>query len=406
MKFVDESKINYFDDVNRKLKAKALEKELLNTCFAASNTQPQKIHEDNTEERFLHGLQVIENGIYWAKDVMRLLPKESTSEELLASVQRLRTETIVDVSLKPPRDCEHSSCSSPSNAVVTMSDSEKAYVRYKPTCWIYGEVMTFYFSMMLCMNNVPAVSLTKPVTTPKQWGDRRVRQIVTSSLGWSSDTVMSMMKWVENSTESVVVPEILVDGIRFLHPDHPRFENISLAEIVLLIQYTDMIILDYITGNNDRLVYHLFYAFLKNDTFLLDYATHNLQLANNKLWLVDNEGSFPIGYTFFLRHTYNISNIFTDMLQSVCIFKKETVERLTWLNRIGNPARLLWEMVITHDSLADIGYPNMMCDQDTDVTIQVEWVEILEERLKDVLEWISLCQKSTYSELIQRKNSI
>ncbi|XP_070581615.1 four-jointed box protein 1-like [Ptychodera flava] len=385
---------------DRQRKAKLATRRLVYTCSEIKRRAMS--HSSENPARFVkHGIPIVEDGIYWSRYIEDMIPGAPSIGEMFDMVENLQSSTVVDISLELPPDCDHSSCSSPINAVVTMADQSKAYVRYKPSCWVYGEVMSFYFSVILCMNNVPPVSLARPDPSTRQWRDKTVQQTLRNKIEWASNTMVSMMTWIDNSTESFQYPEILVEGTKFIHPDNPKFDSLTLDGMALMAQFTDMVIFDYLTGNNDRVVYHLFYSLVKNDTGTLHSTTHNLQVdqARKKLWLVDNEVSFGIGYDMLTSHTFNVSYFFTDMLRSVCIFRRETIARISSFRRPADVAKVLWDMVATRDPLADIGYPSMTCDEDTDVKGRIEWASILAERIEDVLDWVAACQSFSYSDL-------
>ncbi|XP_006813488.1 four-jointed box protein 1-like [Saccoglossus kowalevskii] len=279
-----------------------------------------------------------------------------------------------------------------------------AYVRYKSTCWLYGEVMAFYFSLVMCMNSVPPVILVRTDVTRRQWSDTFVQATVKLQ-GWAPTAPVSLMRWISNSSESLLIPSILVEGSGFLHPKNPQFEDIFIGDFNLLLQYTDMMVFDYITANNDRLVYHLFYYVLHNDTNMLTMTTHNLQIKDRRLWLVDNEGSFPIGYDFLDTKLYNLSMFFTNMLQSSCVFRKETAARVAMLHRHGNTAKLLLEMINSHNAIPDIGYTRVVCEEQSGIMYDVEWAETLQKRVEDVFKWIELCKTKSYQELMELRNA-
>ena len=95
-----------------------------------------------------------------------------------------------------------------------------------------------------------------------------------------------------------------------------------------LVQWTDLILFDYLTANFDRLVSNLFS--LQWDPRVMHRATSNLHRGpGGALVFLDNEAGLVHGYRVAgMWDKYN-----EPLLQSVCVFRERTARRVLELHR-------------------------------------------------------------------------
>ena len=149
-------------------------------------------------------------------------------------------------------------------------------------------------------------------------------------------------------------------------------------EILELVQWSDMIIFDYLTANLDRVVNNL--NNLKWNSRMLQYPIHNLQQRNtDKLYLLfDNESG--------LLHSYRILDKFSQyhdqLLSSICIFSPQTVSNIE--KHSNNTS--LWSSMYADFQLEENLHQRLP-------KIPTRFVNILNTRLNSTHNRIQDCQK-------------
>ena len=83
-----------------------------------------------------------------------------------------------------------------------------------------GEVLSFYLSRLLGMDNVPAVVLAKTNITSKQW-----RSVNISHLEWEDNKTIAFIQWIDH----------LNSGLRYFFCQSTLFWNITLISIAWVI---------------------------------------------------------------------------------------------------------------------------------------------------------------------------
>ncbi len=121
----------------------------------------------------------------------------------------------------------------------------------------------------------------------------------------------------------------------------------NVTYLVELMQWSDLIIFDYLTANFDRIVSHIFS--LQWDARVMERTTNNLlkTINGHLLLLITRAG---------LVHGYRVLDLWERyhrlLLSSSCIFRRSTVRRLSELKRSGNSAKLLCELYRAREPLA------------------------------------------------------
>ena len=101
-------------------------------------------------------------------------------------------------------------------------------------------------------------------------------------------------------------------------------EAFSTNQVADLIQWSDMILFDYLTGNLDRVVNNLFN--LKWNSKMMQQPIHNLEKrgSDGLFLLFDNESG--------LLHSYRLLDKYSEfheqLLKSLCMFKPVTVDNI------------------------------------------------------------------------------
>merc|ERR1719219_1522106 len=131
----------------------------------------------------------------------------------------------------------------------------------------------------------------------------------------------------------------------------------SSQQLEHLVQWSDLIIFDYLTGNYDRVASMQDGAEKEDKPSILRETIHNLALSEDtgSLWFLDNESSFLDAYSLLYDPGNNDNNRFQkfhkQMLESMCIFRRKTVHRLFALKQSLDSAQLLLEFVHVNEPL-------------------------------------------------------
>ena len=121
---------------------------------------------------------------------------------------------------------------------------------------------------------------------------------------------------------------------------------------------------------------------------ILKETIHNLGLSEetDSLWFLDNESAFLDAYSLIYDGTDNgvkFQRFHTDMLQTLCIFKQKTVNRLFSLKNSADPATLLLEFINANEPLWN-ELPRIHANS--------VFRQHFKDRIQQVWNWIQTCQ--------------
>ncbi|KAM9854465.1 four-jointed box protein 1 [Aulostomus maculatus] len=312
----------------------------------------------------------LKDGIYWSDWLEDLLPVGFTEDYARAWRERARAHRIVE--LVP-------GCGRISNQLATFADGTKACVRYGINAdQVQGETLAYYLACLLGITNLPPLILSQLNTYGEQWASVRTR---VEGLQWSDRAVVSLTEWVSNLT-GVVTPAPLRQESSGLHPVLEELRNKTTAELLELMQWSDLIIFDYLTANFDRLVSNLFS--LQWDSRVMERDTNNLlKTPRGDLVFIDNEAG--------LVHGFRVLNMWekyhNTVLSSVCVFRRRTTQRVAELHRRRDSRRRLLELYRDSEPLsAELGF------------LSDEHASVLQDRIDRLHKHILHC-KGKYSQL-------
>ncbi|XP_053741668.1 four-jointed box protein 1 [Synchiropus splendidus] len=309
----------------------------------------------------------VEDGVFWSEWLEGLIPVGFSEDYARAWRGEARTQRIVQ--LEP-------GCGRISNQLATFADGTKACVRYGINAdQVQGETLTYYLAALLGITNLPPLVLSQLDRYGEQWAAVRTR---IDGLQWSDRAVVSLTAWVPNLT-GVVTPASLRPDSGGLRPVREDFRNKSTAELVELVQWSDLILFDYLSANFDRLVSNLFS--LQWDPRVMERDTSNLlRTPRGDLVFIDNEAGLVHGFRVLdMWEKYHHT-----VLSSVCVFRRRTVERLRGLRMRGDARMRLLESYRDSEPLsAHLGF------------LSDEHAALLQDRIERLYQHILHC-KSRY----------
>jgi len=310
------------------------------------------------------------SGIYWRPLVEMAKPQGFTDQDIIDWRKRLQNNKVVRVA---------EGCGRMQNREITLEDGTKACARYRlNTDQIQGEIMSYHLARLLGIPNlVPAVLALADPTSPSWAG-------VSSSLidaQWSPNKAMVLTPWQHDLQSAFIPPELRVKDGK-LHPGPGLLQSRDLADVIELSQWSDLIILDYLTANVDRVVNNLFNE--QWNPSMMDAPAHNLNKAQSLsqgqgqlLLFLDNESGLFHSYRLLDKYaTYH-----NRLLKATCVFRKSTADAIKTLHLNQNAGTELNKMFKSSDPLHDM-LPVMALKNQ----------QILQDRVADVYRQLVECE--------------
>ncbi|CAB4066748.1 FJX1 [Lepeophtheirus salmonis] len=305
-----------------------------------------------------------ENGLFWSPFIEAAVSPGLNDIETDIIMKKLR-EKRVSKALKP--DWLH--CGRDKNRYVIFEDGSEACSRNREPRFIQGEVMAFYLARFIGLRNTPAVVLSK--LSSKQWKSVDLEEPVIDG----TPEITALIQWIPNLVKDIM-------------PQSFELAEMSNEELSTLIQWGDMIIFDYLTGNFDRVASMQDAAVREKRPSILKETIHNLVRSTDtsSLWLIDNESAFLSGYS--LMYEEEKGERFLDFhakaLGSLCVFRRRTIERLEFLEKQTlNPAELLLGFINKREPLFKELPP---------IQLDSLFSAKFKERIFEVMEWFRYCK--------------
>nr|CAD7438030.1 unnamed protein product [Timema bartmani] len=310
------------------------------------------------------GKELAVNGIYWSPQVEARLPpgygpKEEEEWHVLArSVPVLKVEE---------------GCGRIHNRLLTLQDGSRSCCRYRQnTDQIQGEVFSYYLARLLGLRNLPPAALSVVRYHGPVWAHVQ-RELALAR--WAEERVVVLTRFIP-SLRAAHIPLSLRTSDRHLHPtDVPGGANESHAE---LAQWSDLVVLDYLTANLDRVVNNLYN--LQWNPAMMDAPAHNLARdpSSGLLLFLDNESGLLHGYRLLDKYEH----FHASLLRALCVFRRSTADVVRRLHLDGDVGeKLQLSLVDNPPEVRDLLPP-----------LPERSVKILNERIARVHEQISWCE--------------
>lgn len=286
----------------------------------AQELQDPTLHLSVNGGGFSDGDLAVSN-LFWSESTesgaVRPLFAEEDRKTLAKKMRKLKV-----VSLEP-------GCGRMKNRLATLEDGTRVCCRYRENGnQLRGDLYAYHFNRLLGMWNVPATVAVKVDLAGKQW--RNVSKAAEQA-GWKSGVSIIASQVVEDLQDEYFPPELLNTSaglpLTSLSASNPSVESKK-----RLMQWTDMIVFDYIIGHNDR----LFNALLNSkwNSHMMEKPVHNLKkiATSSELVLLDNESGFEFGYTA-AKQKEEYRQLQITFLDRICVFRRPTIGLLMRLGR-------------------------------------------------------------------------
>ena len=306
----------------------------------------------------------IVSGVLWSKTLDDSCPQGFEPEEVASWRRKAAGMQVVAM---------EEGCGRMQNRLVTFKDGSQACARYRlNTDQIQGEVYSYYLAQLLNITNLaPAVLLSVDTLSP-QW---RTVHLQMSMAQWADGRLVVLTRWLDGLAPSHIPPELREED-RKLHPTLGILGGKTVSELCDLLQWSDLIVFDYLTANLDRLVNNMFNR--QWNAEMMSNPAHNLERTKDgSLVFLDNESGLFHGYRLLEKyHGYHES-----LLNSLCVFRESTAKAVKVLHKSKSVAeelhKLFSEGEIHHRHLPSIPEKN---------------VSVLQDRLARVYDQIVKCE--------------
>jgi len=253
---------------------------------------------------------LVEDHIYWSSKVDELL---ADSVDGFTTLDDRKWLNVINDSASFVSNVERG-CGRMQNRLVDLSDGSESCARYRfNNDQIQGEIYSFALARALGINNLPPTALVSS-------SNHRFWSHVHSQLDqaqWRTDKPVVLTKFITD-TRPAFIPISLRGKLKSLHGFDLR--NLNQSELIEAIQWSDLIVFDYLTGNLDRVVNNLYNSQWNAD--MMKQPAHNLvKTRDNQLMFVDNESGLLHGYRLLPKYEH----YHRSLLDGLCLFRRPTV---------------------------------------------------------------------------------
>ncbi|XP_035694541.1 four-jointed box protein 1-like [Branchiostoma floridae] len=297
-----------------------------------------------------HGFPIVEDDIFWSRELENALPKGFSEVEADAWMDRTRKSRVTSIHRATWRTCGQGK-----NKHVRLADGTAACARYRHPfiLQVQGELYSYYLGRLLGIDHVPPVVLAVVNGTAPLWSP--VAPLL-SHMQWEQGVLVALIRWIDYLKRGKM-PVTLLEGE--VSGQDRRLLAMGELQLLELMQWSDLIILDYITANSDRVASNQDAADLNNDPVQMRNYIHNLQKSQRvgAIWLIDNESGLIDGYMLLQdkRNGDRFTRFHRFMLERMCLFRRSTVKRVEELHSLGTgAAEFLLRTVAHHEPLTGL----------------------------------------------------
>ena len=307
----------------------------------------------------------VNNGVFWSEELEHMCPSGFSEADHAKWKSRTAQEKFVKMG---------TGCGRMQNRILKFQDGGRACARYRLNIdQIQGEIYSYYLSKLLGINNVPPSSIQVADTSADQW---RMVSPELANAQWSEEKPVILSEWIEGLSPSYI-PKLFRNQTNIISPDSltGKYQN-DLSVLCKLLQWSDLIIFDYLTANLDRVVNNLFN--LQWNDQMMDKPAHNLEESSSgNLVFLDNESGLFHGYRLLDKY----SSYHQSLLHSLCLFKDSTIKAMKTLLMNDNIGDILQRKLEENEPLHRY-IPK----------VPVKNIKILKQRMHDILQQFHKCE--------------
>ncbi|GAB6021411.1 Four-jointed box protein 1 [Chamberlinius hualienensis] len=338
-----------------------------------------------------YGLPVVENGIYWSNDIEKQMPKGLSSERVKQLQMYMRQTSVQE--LLPP---SWNQCGRPKNQIAVLSDGSRACARYRvPHQYlVLGEVLSYYLARLLNITHVPVLILSKVDRTNAQWSYLSGGVTAFNAAGWQTNSTIALIRWVQDLERSQM-PKLILSALKkgtAISSKNDLLDSMSTLNLIELMQWSDLIVFDYLTGNYDRVASMQDTAEKEAKPSVFNENVHNLVRNSNTgaLWLIDNESGLLDAYSLLYSEEHpsqgeRFLNFHKLMLQTICVFRRSTVRQIRLFGGHSQPHKFLLDYVKQNEPL--------FYENEIDYNKYELFRRHFKHRIEEVNIWINQCQR-------------
>lgn len=306
------------------------------------------------------------SGVYWSSELESQMPASLfDSDRGREFLTHVRTKRVVQL---------QRGCGRMKNRMATFEDGTKACCRYRDSLRdLRGDIYAYHLSGLMELWNTPPVAVVKADFSGKQL-ERVIEDA--KDAGWMDGGYFIMSLYVNDLGEEYI-PNVFKKVDSKL--TSASVDNCTDEEKVNLMQWSDMVVFDFLLGHVDRIFSHLIN--LQWNSKMMDRAVYNLEKTDSgTLVLLDNESAFWMGYMSGRSKASNYA-LQLEFLKRTCLFRESTVAAVNKLLSSARPDIILEEFVKAHDPFSYEAMPKLNMREREDFKL----------RLQAVVEQVQTC---------------
>ncbi|CAL1544149.1 unnamed protein product [Lymnaea stagnalis] len=310
-------------------------------------------------------LSSIVNGVLWSPRLEDSCPKSFQPTDVKEWRRRVEDLDVVKM---------EEGCGRMQNRLITFRDASKACARYRLNSdQIQGEIFSYYLAQLLNISNMPPTLLAQVDALSPKWNTVHLQL---SLAQWADTKLVVLTQHIDGLSPAHIPGEFREDS-RMLEPTLGILGGKSHEELCELLQWSDLIVFDYLTANLDRVINNMFNK-QWNDQMMSNPA-HNLERQRDgTLVFLDNESGLFHGYRLLDKY----AGYHQTLLQALCVFRADTVAVIKRLHGSSSVGQELHELFASNEAL-----------HKQIAVIPEKNLKILQQRLGDVHQQIVNCEK-------------
>ena len=311
---------------------------------------------------------VVHEGVIWDPAMVQSIPQVFSAEgdkDFIDKAHRLRIINITK------------GCSDYEKRMLILEDGTKVCSKHRVNYQqLQSELYSFHLSRILNIYNIPPAVLVKVDYTTAQW-----QEVIgdATKAGLRQGMVVVLTQYIDNLLPTYI-PDLLQVKSDILLPTNTSFKITAERKIHQLIQWTNLIIFDFITANSDRVMNAL--ANMQWNPRVISMPVHNLyETSKGSIIFIDNESGFWLGYKL-ASESENHRRLQKSYITKICIVDATVLHAIEELLDTG--CDTLRKRVVEHDPESCRYIPMMKSNI----------IDELENRLTFTVTSINSCTKS------------